>query len=78
MATKQAVNKSQAVIGNLNAHARAFPSEVQSSRATAPLPKPANPLTLDQIKMLAQAIKRIRLRDSLHTSAKSGTPIGMT
>jgi hypothetical protein len=28
----------------------------------APLPKPAGPLTLDQIKMVAQAMKRIRLR----------------
>ena len=28
----------------------------------APFPKPAEPLTLEQIKMLAQAIRRIRLR----------------
>ena len=28
----------------------------------APLPKPAEPLTLEQIKMVAQAIRRIRLR----------------
>lgn len=28
----------------------------------APLPKPADPLTLDQIKMVAQAIRRIRSR----------------
>ena len=31
---------------------------------TAPLPKPANLLPLDQIKMVAQATKRIRLRGS--------------
>ncbi len=83
MATKQGVNKSQAVIDYLKAHPGATPSEIASAlskqgidittgyvatvtmqiRSTAtPLPKPAEPLTLDQIKMVAQAIKRIRLR----------------
>ena len=35
---------------------------MQIRSTAAQLPKPAEPLTLDQIKMLAQAIKRIRVR----------------
>ena len=87
MATKQAVNKSQAVRDYLNAHPGAGCREIataldkQGIKITLgyvatiktvmirippgphqPLRSLPDPLTLDQIKMVAQAIKRIRLR----------------
>ncbi len=83
MATKQAVNKTQAVLDYLKARPAAMCKEIVAAldkqgikitlnhvatikatvyKPAAPLPKPAPPLTLDQIKMVAQAIKRIRSR----------------
>ena len=84
MATKQAVNKTQAVRDYLNAHPvaaseivaaldergiKVTPSYVaaiktQINKITVPptVEIPADRLTLDQVKMVAQAIKRIRLR----------------
>ena len=85
MATKQAVNKSQAVRDYLGTHPGAVPSEIVTAlnkqgiaitsgrvatikmlinkNAAPPVVEmPADPLTLDQIKKDAQAIKRIRTR----------------
>ena len=39
-----------------------YAATIKATMPAAQLPKPAKPLTLEQIKMLAQAIKRIRLR----------------
>ena len=88
MAKKQAVSKTQAVRGYLNAHPGAGCREIAAAleeqgikitfghvatikavlyetaapTASPVVEKPAGTLTLDQIKMVAQAIKKIRLR----------------
>ena len=83
MATKQAANKTQAVLDYLKVHPAAPTKDIVAAldkqgiritlnhvatikaamyEAAPPLPKPADPLTLDQIKMVAHAIRRIRLR----------------
>ncbi len=85
MATKQAINKAQAVRDYLNAHPAAKCKEIVAAlekqgikitfghvatikarayETAAPPQMPAEPLTLDHIKMVAQAIKRVRLRGS--------------
>ncbi len=86
MATKQAVNKTQAVLDYLKAHPSAPTKEIvaaldkqgikitlghvatikmkieAATETAAPLRKPTEPLTLDQLKKVAQALKRIRSR----------------
>ena len=83
MATKHAVNKTQAVRDYLNAHPAAPTKEIVAAldeqgikitlshaaaikarayETAAPLPKPIEPLTLDQLKKIAQAIKKARSR----------------
>lgn len=83
MATKQAVNKTQAVLDYLKTHPAAMCKEIAEAlekqgieitlnhiatikarayETAAPLQKPTEPLTLDQIKTIAQALKRIRSR----------------
>ena len=84
MATKQAVNKMQAVLDYLKAHPAAMCKEIAEAlekqgikitlnhiatikarayETAAPLRKPTEPLTLDQLKKVAQALKRIRSRN---------------
>ena len=85
MATKQAVNKTQAVLDYLKAHPGAMSKEIVTAlneqgirvrlgyisqiktkvnkiAASPAVEKSADTLTADQIKTIAQAIKRIRLR----------------
>ena len=92
MATKQAVNKTQAVLDYLKAHPAAMCREIVAAldkqgikitfnhvatikamayETAAPLQKPTDTLTRDQLKMVAQAIKRIRIVAKPHGMTKS-------